>query len=228
VRYVVAFLVVTVACAAAASGYGARRDVTLTLSSAKLSASWKESWLTGSVKFAGTVTGPADLTAVVRPVGRAGPPVAAGTFSTTGSFSQVLKLPARPLPGKYRLTVSGQSSGTRLTATRDLTLPAPIEGIVDQAYASSTKGGAPIKTVKSPRTELWVHYHFVVKPKLNTVRVGWHSPDFRWYGQRTYPYKATVESRVHTTGGLTLKRGVWYVYIWSSDRVVKRASIRIN
>jgi hypothetical protein len=201
----------------------------LTLDVAKITAKWKESWLTGTVSFSGTVAGAADLEAVLRPVGRAGSPVTAVAFSADGAFSKTLKLPARMLPGTYRLTIDGTSNGAGLTAvTRDLVNPAPSEGIVDKAWAASRPRGGPVFTVKGPRTQLWAYFHFVVPPKTTRLRVGWHSPSFRWYGQATKPYTPTFASHVSTSGGPPLERGVWFVYLWSGGKVVKRARIRIS
>jgi len=227
-KYVAACLVVITACAVAASSYGARSDATLTLSSATLSSSWKESWLTGSVRFAGTVSAPAQLEAVVRPVGRAGSPLAAVQFSADSSFSRVMRLPSRPLPGHYRLTINGTSGGAHVTASRDLILKAPTEGIIDRAFVSLKPSSGPINTAQGSQTELWAHFHFVVAPKSKKVRIAWHDPSFRWEGIANKAYSGPdIKSFVRATGGLKLERGVWFVYLWSSDKVVKRVRVRV-
>ena len=57
----------------------AQTTPTAKLTGATLSSTWKESWLTGSVRFSGVVTGPATLRVSLRP--RAGgPPAAAVTL----------------------------------------------------------------------------------------------------------------------------------------------------
>jgi hypothetical protein len=223
------FVAVAAAALVSVSLASAAPAPALTLDSAKINAKWKESWLTASLSYSGTVAGAADLEAVLRPVGRAGPPAAAIAFSADGSFSKTVKLPNRLLPGTYRLSIDGTSNGVGLTAvTRDLVNPTPAEGIVDKAWAASRPKGPPVFTVKGPRTQLWAYFHFVVPPKSTKLRVGWHSPSFRWYGQATKPYTPTFASHVATAGGLPLERGVWFVYLWSGSKVVKRARVRIS
>jgi hypothetical protein len=203
---------------------------TVTLSAAKLTAHWKESWLTGTVTFSGTASAAAQVEASLRPISRPGQPPATATLSTTptGSFSGTLKLPARMLPGKYQLSVTATVAGSSSApATRVLVNPAPDEGIVDRSYASLTKTSPRINTVSSPRYVLWVHYHFVVPPKVRNVTVKWHSPNFRWCGKGTYPYQATISSRLYTTG-TPLANGVWFAYLFSSKGVaIKRVRVRI-
>ena len=201
---------------------------TVTLASAKLTATWKESWLTAKLRFAGTVDAPSKLTAVLRPVSRAGPPAAASKISVSGpgSFAGTLELPARVLPGLYRLSVGGTSNGHRLEpAEREVTLPAPPEGIVDKSFASATKGGPPVTTLPSPRTEVHARFYFVVPPRSKVVHVAWHSPSFRWLGQVKKPYKPTFDTFIRTS--TQLERGVWFCVLSSGGRVVKRVRVRI-
>jgi hypothetical protein len=225
-------------CATAAGAAGARTlergagpaPPALALTSASLNASWKESWLTGTLRFSGTVGAPgATITAVLRPLDRSGSPIAVGTLNPSGdAFSGTLKLPARPLPGRYRLTVDGVASGQQLdAATRDLVLSAPREGIVDKAVASAAKGARAVNTVRGPRKVLWARFHFVVPPKNGIVHVAWHSPDFRWYGIKDKPpVGRVVDTYVQSTE--PLMRGVWFCFASSGGRVVKRVRIRIS
>jgi hypothetical protein len=204
---------------------------TVTLSSAAITAHWKESWLTGSVSFAGSASGgPVSLEAVLRPVSRTGPPTAVAEISLPagGPFSRTLKLPSRMLPGTYRLTVNGTASGAATaTVSRNLVNPAPAEGIVDRTYASLTETSPAINTAKAPRNRLWVHYHFAVKPKGPGLRVQWHSPNFRWYGIASKTNTTEIKSYVQSTGA-PLMRGVWFAYLFWKGTVVKRTRVRIS
>jgi len=204
---------------------------TVTIRSAKLTAHWKESWLTGTVSFSGDVSAAAQIEVALRPVTRSGPPAASTQLSTAaaGSFSGTLKLPSRMLPGTYRLSVTGTVAGTSSDpVTRLLVNPAPVEGIVDRSYASLTPGGGPINTAKGPRSVLWVHYHFVVPPKVRKLQVRWHSPDFRWLGIADKTYKLSIASSVQSIG-TPLARGVWFAYLFSSKNVVvKRVRVRVS
>jgi hypothetical protein len=200
----------------------------VTLKSATLSSKWKESWLTGSVRFSGTVSGNADLRVSLRP--KAGGKVAAAvTLPTTqpGPFGGELTLPNRLLPKVYRLTVSGTSGDGQIKPVhKDVTLPAPPEGIVDRAWASKTKNGRPVKTIPGSPTEVWAHFHFVVPPKSRKVRNRWYSPNFRWWGEKkNKPWTATVHTRL---AAAKLDKGVWFAYMFSENRVVKRWRVRLG
>jgi hypothetical protein len=219
-----------VAALLASSGTAAPTTApSLTLDSAKLTARWNESWLVGTLSFSGTVGDAAQLQAVLRPMGAAAQPTAVLAFAATGSFSKTLKLPARMLPGAYRLSVGGVANGARLlTETRDLVNPRPSEGIVDKAWASARAGGPPVSTVRGPRSRMWAYFHFAVPPRSGKVTVGWHSPSFRWYGRVTRPYSVTVRSSLATSPGHALERGVWFVYCFSDGKVIKRTRVRIS
>jgi hypothetical protein len=200
----------------------------VTLKSATLSSKWKESWLTGSVGFSGTVTGPATLRVSLRP--RAGGPVAAAVtlpLAQAGKFGGELTLPARLLPKVYRLTVSGEGEGQQIAPVhRDVVLKAPPEGVVDRAWASRTKNGPPVSTIPGNPTSVWAHFHFAVPPKSKRVRNRWYSPNFRWWGEKkNKPWTKTVHTRL---AAAKLDKGVWFAYMFSENRVVKRWRVRLG
>jgi hypothetical protein len=201
---------------------------TATLKSATLSSKWKESWLTGSVRFSGVVSGPATLRVSLRP--RAGGPVAAAVtlpLDQAGPFGGELTLPPRLLPKVYRLTVSGESEGQQVAPVhRDVVLKAPPEGVVDRAWASATKNGPPIKTLPGNPTSVWAHFHFAVAPKSKRVRNRWYSPNFRWWGEKkNKPWTRTVHTRL---AAAKLDKGVWFAYMFSENRIVKRWRVRLG
>ena len=214
-----------------ASGGGATGG-TIAVTSIKFSGSWKESWLTAKVTYAGSVsdaTDPVDLLAVLRPVGRAGVPAGSQKprIGAAGSFSGSITLPPRLLPGTYRLTVTGRAGTTVLVpGTKDVTNPAPAEGIVDFAIASATKGGRKANTVSSPRKDLYARFHFLVRPKSSKVHIGWFSPNFRFLGEKDVPYKTTIFT--HVGSDLPLARGVWFGFVGPKNHPAKRIRIRIR
>ena len=221
---------VSVFAAALCLGVAAQAQVpaTVTLKEAQISSKWKESWLTGSIRFSGTVSGPADLRATLRPTagGRAAAAVDLPGLQP-GPYGGTLTLPNRLLPKVYRLTVSGTSADGPITPVhRDVTLPAPPEGVVDRAWASRTKNGPPVTTIPGSPTEVWAHFHFVVPPKSRKVRNRWYSPNFRWWGERkNKPWTRTVHTRLAAS---KLDKGVWFAYMFSENRVVKRWRVRLG
>ena len=207
----------------------AQTPPSVTLKSATISSTWKESWLTGRVRFSGlVVSGPADLRASLRP--KAGGSVAAAVDLPSvqpGPFGGTLTLPNRLLPKTYTLTISGTAAdGPVKPVRKDVVLKAPPEGIVDRAWASKTKNGPPVKTIPGSPTEVWAHFHFVYPPKSRKVRNRWYSPNFRWYGEKkNKPWTRTVHTRL---AAATLDKGVWFAYMFSENRIVKRWRVRLG
>jgi hypothetical protein len=201
----------------------------LSIDSATVSARWRESWLTATLRFAGSAGAAADLTATLRPADRAGPPAARArmTAAADGQFSGTMKLPPRLLPGRYLLRVFGTSGTTQLTPVeRSVTVPAPVEGVVDRASTSTTRNGAPTINTRGPRSVLWARFHFLVPPKSGRVTASWYTPSFKWVGTVTRAYKTDFVTFVR--GAPSLERGRWWCFLRSSGRVVKRVRIRIN
>jgi hypothetical protein len=202
---------------------------TITIETASVSADWRESWLTGSVRFSGSVGATAELTASLRPARRPGSQKAKITLAAgaDGRFAGLLKLPNRLLPDVYLLRVWGTSSGANLTPIeREVTVPAPREGVVDRGFTSLTKGGSPTILAKGPRKELWAHFHFLVPPKSGRVTATWYTPSFKYLGTVTRLYKADFDTFVRAQ--TPLQPGKWWCILKSSGRVIKRARIRIS
>lgn len=228
-------LVVILSVAAAAVGgqqTAAQTVPTVALKSATLKSKWKESWLTGSVRFSGTVSGTADLRISLRPK-KGGRLAAAVTLPGVqpGPFGGELTLPPRLLPKVYRLTVSGTSGDGQIAPVhRDVTLKAPPEGIVDDAFISATKGGKRAFTLKGLRKQLFARFHFVHPPKNRTnLHAAWFSPDFKWRGRADKTYKVNVDTFVLDTTPKGLMKGVWFCYLRASNgTVIKKTRIRVS
>jgi len=202
---------------------------TITIDTTTVSASWRESWLTGSVRFSGSVGASADLTASLRPARRPGSQKAKITLAAgaDGRFAGQLKLPNRLLPDVYLLRVWGTSAGAKLTPIeREVTVPAPREGVVDRGFTSLTKGGPPTILAKGPRKELWAHFHFIVPPRSGRVTATWYTPSFKYLGTVTRSYKEDFDTFVRAQ--TPLQPGKWWCILKSSGRVIKRARIRIT
>ena len=208
----------------------ATADATLTLDTSTLTASWKESWLTGNVAFAGTVGEPSELTIILRRVDPKPTAVAAKRTLTvaSGGYSGKLDLPHRALPGSYLLRVVGTSSGIALTPVEaTLTLPAPPEGIVDKASIGLTPGGKAVRKVNGSVKQLHARFHFLVAPKLRTaVRLVWRTPQFNFVGEVRKPYSTNISTFVKS--GQPLPKGTWYCLLTVNEIVVKRVSVRVT
>ena len=109
---------------------------------------WKESVFSGSLRVSGQVPGLSRLQLALRQGKRVA--VAAGLTVSKGAFTRRLALPDDLTPGLYTLEVTAVGSPTVLSPQKLLVrLAAPPEGVVSEAWASSTVGGPPLTRVPS-------------------------------------------------------------------------------
>jgi hypothetical protein len=199
----------------------------ISVTNVRLSAVWKEGWLTGSIRFSIVVTGPASVSASVRPV-VPGPLSAHDDYSLTksGSFTETIKLPPRLLPRQYVLKLTGTSGAKALPeADTHFTVPAPPEGVVDLATISAGKNGKATHVLASPH-ELWVRFHFLVPPTAKTVKVVWRTPSYTFVGAVTKPYATTIDSFI--SSGSPLPQGTWYAILMVNGKTAKRQDVRVT
>jgi hypothetical protein len=196
---------------------------------------WNESFAKGDVKFSGTETVAGTVEASLRYVAN-NHLLTAGRFAApAGAFSHALKLPARPVPGTYRLRLKEFPTGN--AADKNVLIPAPPEGVVDSAYFSKTQAGPRIKVFRGRTSTIIVHFHFLARPQAKVVNFIWKkpgNPKVRFTGAASKPYKQNVSSFVcakyigHECGGGTLRKGKWYAILKAAGRVVKRQVITVS
>lgn len=206
-----------------------RRTPKLTLQGATVSANWREGWFTGSVKLRGTIGAPARLTAILRRVAGGSLPRRLDlTVRRAGRFRAELTLPARPLPGLYRLRLTGSSGiGALPTVERNVRVPAPAEGIVDRAIASAKRGGPRAPVLRGPRQVLFARFHFLLAPRAQRVQVDWRTPSYVSYSTTSMPYAPTIHTRVRSSNA-PLEPGIWYCILSVGGKVAKRLVVRIE
>src|SRR5262245_19963828 len=126
---------------------------------------WKESVFSGSLRVSGQVPGLSRLQLALKLGRRVA--VAAGLTLQKGAFTRRLALPANLVPGLYTLEVTAVGSPTQLMSQKlPVRLAAPPEGVVSEAWASSSIGGPPLTRV--PRTSgiVWAHFRFAALPRV--------------------------------------------------------------
>ena len=90
-----------------------------------------------------------------------------------GAFSQTLKLPAKLLPGTYRVTLAPAFAANVVTpAAGSAKLAAPAEGVVDKVVLSGRNGGPSTRTLKRATT-IWASFHFAAVPK-GALKLTWY------------------------------------------------------
>jgi hypothetical protein len=212
-----------------------RAASTVTISGVAVKAKWHESFVKGSVTFSGVETRAIELEASLRNV-KTGRLISVKRFSVSGgSFTQSIKLSARPVPGTYRLRLREMPAGS--AADRNVKIKAPPEGVVDRAYTSKTKNGAPVKVIRNAKI-IYAHFHFVAAPRTKTLTFNWRkpgNPKVRFTGFAKKPYKTNVSTFVcvKTSGGgsclnVELQTGKWYCIVYAGGKVVKRQVVTVT
>ena len=219
------------ATAAASHRTGSR----VTITSTSVTATWKESYAKGSVKFSGTQTVAGTIEASLRNV-KTGRLLYAKRFKVgTGTFTNSLPLTARPVPGTYRLRLKEFPTGN--ASDRNVIIPAPPEGVIDVAYMTSSKNGRRMKVIRNAKI-IYAHFHFLTRPQTNTLTFKWQkpgNPKVRFTGFAKKRYATTVNTFVcvkRTGGGscldVTLSKGKWYCIVLVRGKIVKRQDIRVT
>lgn len=202
----------------------------VTISSASVSAKWRQSWLKGHVTFTFVTTAASQLEVTLRSEQTHELNTRPLELSVgAGSFTKTIQLSARPVPGTYSLRITGTSGGTTIPAVqRLLTIHAPVEGVVDRWYTSRTKDGPPTHVIRGAH-QIFAHFHFLVRPQVQVVTFVWQkpgNPKVRYTGYAKKKYHETVWTFVRAKrlphGYAYLRKGEWYCFIRASGRVVVR------
>ncbi len=218
---------------------GARNTDALTVTSAVVDAHWNQGWLRpgAKVQLAGSVDAPSSLTVALRPVDRPGIVTARAVFKVgnAGPFTELLRLPPRPLPGTYSLRVGGTSGGGTPLAPVDvtITIPAPAEGVLDQAEVGATrsgpwllyKSGSP-PVVQGSHKELWMRFRFLYPPTGKDIELVWKLHWHTVVGKVYKLYKDTLTTSV--SSGAPLPSGHWSAVLKIDGKVAKRMDVIVQ
>jgi hypothetical protein len=209
----------------------------LTVDTAAVNATWNEGWLRpgASVRFTGTVGQASTLSAFLRPVDRPGVVTARLDFDVApGSFSKVMPLPARPLPGPYRLRIASTSAPPRPAPVEvAVRIPAPPEGVIDRALVGTSRNGPWLRyigntgpAVQGSHRVLWVRFRFLHPPSGQRVELVWKLQWRRVVGRVYRRYRNTIDT--YARSGAPLPKGTWLVVLKIDGRVAKRMSVRLR
>jgi hypothetical protein len=211
---------------------------TLAVETAVVNAKWKEGWLRpgASVRFEGSVGQPSTLTASLRPVDRPGILTArlADFDVAAGPFSKVMPLPARPLPGPYRLRIASTSPAPRPAPVEvTVRIAAPPEGVIDRALVGTTRNGPWLQyvgntgpAVQGSHNALWVRFRFLSPPSGRRVEIVWKLNWRRVVGRVYRRYRNTIDT--YARSNAPLAKGSWLVVLKIDGRVAKRMSVRLR
>lgn len=195
---------------------------------------WLRSVGTGRIVVSGGVGGRARLRLQLRRPG-GGPLLTRQPTVTAGRFRQVIPfrkdvLPrgAIVLPGGFVVSVRGSSGTSSLPfQLRPIVVPAPLEGVVRQAFASTVEDGPP--TVRLPRgaTQAWAQFRLATQPSTRLrLTVAWYWPNGRLLGTVEKANRPGISSVLRLSSGLP--RGRWVAELRAGAKVVKRLTVRIG
>jgi dipeptidyl aminopeptidase/acylaminoacyl peptidase len=189
---------------------------------------WKESHYGGALELVGRVSRPAVLTVALRQGGRVR--LSATMPLPRGAFRRSVPLPRGLLPGRYLLDVGLVGSPEEKTTQRiRLTLAAPPEGVVSQAWASAVIGGLP--AVRFPRSTWLVasHFRFAALPRPGrAVVVAWYDPSGRLARSIRKPRAQSIAAFLATRDRSPMPAGAWQVVLRAGPAVVARVRYRIG
>jgi hypothetical protein len=197
-------------------------DPRSTLTSAKFSARWKQSRVTGTLIVRGSVPLAATysfdvLKGKVRKLHFA--------VKLTGpDFSRTIRLPATFLPGTYRVVLDPSPDFLELTEL-EAKLAAPAEGVVDVKKLSATRTGKPVRTLRASRS-VFASFHFAVLPK-GTLRLTW----YRTYkGKKTTLKSATRKPVAKVADSLALRgrQGTITAVLTRSGKIIAQGSVKAS
>ncbi len=186
---------------------------------------WKQSEYLGVLEVAGSVPRGLRLRFALR---RKGTVVLVRTaIVPRGIFQIRLPVPRTLLPGRYVLDVTQVSGPVAVGPQQEpVTLAAPPEGVVSNAWASTTIGGPPLATFP-PTSDAFAHFRFAVMPRPGRTLVA------RWYWRgelqgepRRKQRSVLVIARVYVENAL-LPRGAYECVLSAGGTIVKRVSFRI-
>ena len=210
------------------AGNTAGADVTIvvanaqaTLGSAKFSARWKQSRVTGTLVVKGTV--PLAGTYVLDVFKGRVRKFHFAVKLTGPDFSRTIRLPAAFLPGTYRVVLDPSASFAK-GAELEATLAAPAEGVVDVKKLSATRTGKAVRTVRASRS-LFASFHFAALPKGGTLKLTW----YRTYkGRKTTLKSATRKPVAKVTDSLALRgrRGTITAVLTRSGKIIAQGSVK--
>ena len=191
---------------------------------------WKESVFFGSLRVTGRVPGLSKLQLALRRDKRIY--LAVGFTVSKGSFSKRLALPRDLTPGRFILEVTAAGSPTTLTPQKiQLRLEAPSEGVVSEAWASSTVEGPPLLRIPSTSTLVWAHFQLAALPRPGRLlTTNWLVNGVRPPGvvPKSKPRRSPVIAWLGPPPGATFPAGTYTCVLTAGKTVVKRVTFRVS
>jgi hypothetical protein len=197
---------------------------------------WRRSVGDGRMVVTGAVGGRASLRVQVRrPNG--GPLVTRRVAVPGGQFRSVILLRkdalprgATILPGGFVASVTGSSQAARLPfALRPIVIPAPLEGVVRRAFASTLRTGPATSRLPRRSRQAWAHFRFATQPSTKLpVTVTWYRPDGASLGFAKKSNRPEIVTFIRTGASSGLPSGSWIAELRAGKRIVMRLRVPVG
>jgi hypothetical protein len=199
----------------------------LKLSRAVFVVKWRQSRVTGLVRFTGTATQRLSISARLRRPGKKTKVLASRRLAVrAGTFRGSLLLPHSLLPGAYRLElVAG-----KVASSRSVGLKPPPEGVVRSAGVNTRPGGAPLARIRGRPKVLFATFVFAARPRRGQrITTTWVQPTDVPTPAVGKGFLPILTSVVGTTDAATpLQPGPWRCVLRAGGRTVAVASTRVG
>jgi hypothetical protein len=129
------------------------------------------------------------------------------------------------------LSVTAVGSPTDLTPqNRPLVLASPPEGVVSDAWASSTVEGPPLERIPSTSPLLWAHYKFAALPRPGRrLTTAWFIDGKQRSATIPKSRRSLVIAYLRLPVALSaFPRGTYSCVLAAGTRVVKRVTFRVT
>jgi uncharacterized repeat protein (TIGR02543 family) len=199
----------------------------------RIKASFKQSAGSGTLILNGTISAPASLRVQLRRPGGAALltrrlRVGGGPFGLRALLKRgTLAGGAYFLPGGFVVTVRGGSGPVGVPLQmRSVFVKPPLEGVVRRAYASTTAGGRPQKTLPSGSKQAWAIFRFATQPTGGPLTATWYDRSGNLIGTREKSNRPIIRTGIGSS--TAIPSGTWRVELRAGGKLAKQLRITIR
>jgi hypothetical protein len=126
------------------------------------------------------------------------------------------------------VSLSGAVGSTPLPfQLRPIIVPAPPEGVVRQAFATTVAAGPPTARLPASSTRAYAYFRFATQPASGRpLTVAWYWPDGRLLG--TVQKSNRPEVVTHLESSVPIDRGTWVAELRAGSQIVQRLAVPIG
>jgi hypothetical protein len=207
----------------------------VSISGARFEVNWAKSLGSGKLDVQGKIAKAALIALQLQRSGASKPLLTTNLSLPAGPFNLSIKLlpglladGAPLLPGGFVVSIAGHSGKLVVpTQVHTITLAAPPQGVVSQAFATASPTGGPRASVPAGAKAAFVHFLFQTMPTAKEpLSVAWYRPGGKLLGVATKPSAPVVTSSISSKA--PLPAGTWRVDLRDGNTVVKSITLVVT